>query len=412
MKLSKSHLFLIVSTIALLVVLVIQVIWILNTARIKQEIYNEKAHLVLAKTAEKISKDSIVFNNRKLFVNELEMRQIDSLLKTYMRFYNITIEYNFKARQPNTLTGANAPFISVFNSSNNSQMCMEDVPFGNKNFELKLTFPNKYQFVIAEMGIPFVFSVILIFIVLLLSWRTLSSLQKEKLISEHTTEFLNNMTHEFKTPLTSIALAGKMINKEAGDKDKVEYYSGLILEENEKLRLQVEQVLSMAALERGEVPLRKMELDLHQVITDAIKHMQLQLDNSGAKITTLLKAEKSIITGDKIHLINTLCNLLDNAIKYANNTPEILIETTYNQNILTIVFKDEGIGIDKLYHKKVFDKYFRIPTGNLHNVKGFGLGLAYVNNIIQLHNGTINIESETGKGTIFTIQFHDEQSKI
>lgn len=412
MKLSRGHLFLIVSTVALVGVLVIQVIWIINTARVKEEIFTEKVHLVLAKTADNLSADTGILDNRKMFVSALEMQQVDSLLKLYMDFYNIHINYSFTARSTGKIQSKSPSFITRFNDPNAVQMCMEDVPVGDKNYELKLSLPNKQQFILQEMGIPFLLSFILIVLVLFLSWRTLLSLQKEKIISEHTTEFLNNMTHEFKTPLTSIALAGKMIHKESDDQEKVEYYSGVILEENEKLRLQVEQVLSMAALERGEVPLRKIDLDMHQAIKDAIKQMQLQLRNSGAKVTTLLNAEHFTMIGDKIHLINTFCNLIDNAIKYANDKPEILIETLNDQNQLIIRFKDAGIGIDKAYHKKVFEKYFRIPTGNVHNVKGFGLGLAYIYNIIQLHKGTIHLESELNKGTLFTIQLPYEQSKV
>jgi len=276
----------------------------------------------------------------------------------------------------------------------------------NKNgWALKLIFPEKKQFIMAEMGTLFITSVILILIVLVMFWRTTLSLIREKKISEHTTDFLNNMTHEFKTPLTNIALAGKMIIKDSTSKqeDKIKHYSGIILEENAKLKLQVEQVLSMTALERGEIPLRKSELDFHELINDSLKYISIQIENKQGNLKLNLDADKFIVMGDKTHLTNAMCNLIDNAIKYSKGKPELSIQTSAVAENLIVIVSDKGIGIEKEYQKKIFDKYFRVPTGDVHDVKGFGLGLAYIKKIIELHGGTIELQSEKGKGTTFTI---------
>ncbi len=213
------------------------------------------------------------------------------------------------------------------------------------------------------------------------------------------------MTHEFKTPLTNIALAGKMMVKDSSIKqeDKIKHYTGIILEENEKLRLQVEHVLSVTALERGEIPLQKSELDIHKLIQDSVKCMNLQLENKQGSLSLNLKADRFVVMGDKTHLTNTICNLIDNAIKYSLEKPEITIQTSNNGNDLIIEILDKGIGIEKEYQDKVFDKFYRIPTNNIHNVKGFGLGLAYIKTIIELHGGTIKLDSKKNTGTIFTI---------
>jgi two-component system phosphate regulon sensor histidine kinase PhoR len=271
--------------------------------------------------------------------------------------------------------------------------------------ELKLILPEKKQFIMAELGTAFATSVILILVVLLLFWRTVLLLMKEKKIAEHTTDFLNNMTHEFKTPLTNIALAGKMMVKDSNirQEEKLKHYSGIILEENEKLRLQVEQVLSMTALERGEIPLQKTELDVHQLINDAVKSMNIQIENRQGTVQLNLNAAEFVVMGDKTHLTNALCNLVDNAIKYAAEKPGISIETSNSGKQLIISISDNGTGIEKEYQQKVFDKFFRVPTGNLHDVKGFGLGLAYVKKIVELHGGSIELQSEKGKGTTFII---------
>jgi signal transduction histidine kinase len=228
---------------------------------------------------------------------------------------------------------------------------------------------------------------------------------KEKKISEHTTDFLNNMTHEFKTPLTNIALAGKMIVKDSTGMhgEKIKHYSEIILEENEKLRLQVEQILSMTALERGEIPLRKTEIDFHEVITNSVKHINLQIENRHGSLKLDLKADKFVICGDKTQLTNALCNLIDNAIKYSPEKPQVFIQTINIGKNLIVKISDTGLGIEKEYQKKVFDKFFRVPTGDVHDVKGFGLGLAYIKKIVQLHDGTIELQSEKGLGATFAI---------
>jgi two-component system phosphate regulon sensor histidine kinase PhoR len=215
------------------------------------------------------------------------------------------------------------------------------------------------------------------------------------------------MTHEFKTPLTNIALAGKMILKDSEIQhgDKIKHYSGIILEENEKLRLQVEQVLSMTALERGEIPLLKTEQDFHGLINDAVKHIWIQIENKQGNIQLNLNAERYMVTGDRTHLTNALGNLIENAIKYSGGKPMINVQTYNTGQCLTIMVTDDGIGIEKEYQDQVFDKFFRVPTGDVHDVKGFGLGLAYVKKIVELHEGTIELKSVKGMGTSFTLTF-------
>jgi two-component system, OmpR family, phosphate regulon sensor histidine kinase PhoR len=255
------------------------------------------------------------------------------------------------------------------------------------------------------MGTMFITSVILILVVLVMFWRTIRLLMKEKEISEHTTDFLNNMTHEFKTPLTNIALAGKMMVRDStiGQEEKIRHYSAIILEENEKLSHQVEQVLSMTALERGEIPLQKAELNFHDLIHDSVKHIGIQIESRHGSILLNLLADNFMVKGDKTHLTNALCNLVDNAIKYSKEKPELRIQTSNRDGYLIVTVSDKGIGIENEYQKKVFDKFFRVPTGDVHDVKGFGLGLAYVRKIIELHGGSIELVSEKGRGTTFTI---------
>lgn len=418
MKLNRTYLFIAISSIALVIVLIIQVNWILETAKIKEELFTEKANIVLSKTTEALSLDSgtvknigayeqsfgcIVINackTKEVCISTPDINKIDSLFKHFMSFYNFHLDYSFVVVK-DAPGGAKSE-----NSFTNNIYRKRLQELANKSgLELVLIIPDKETFILEEMGTLFITSVILILVVLVLFWRTTLSLMKEKQISEHTTDFLNNMTHEFKTPLTNIALACKMIIKEPVIKqeDKIKNYSGIILDENEKLRLQVEQVLSMTALERGEIPIQKTELNMHALINDCIKCINIQVENKQGEIKVNLNAEQFLISGDKTHLTNALCNLIDNSVKYSNDKPELAIQTFNSYDNLMIVFTDSGIGIEEKYHEKVFDKFFRVPTGNTHNVKGFGLGLAYVKKIIELHGGTIKLNSEAGKGTTFTI---------
>lgn len=413
MKLNRTKTGIAISSIALVLVLIIQVRWIFQTAKIKEEFFNEKANMVLSRTTEAISSDKETCRNIEASVEndnasavaatlgKNEIHKIDSLFTYYMKFYNFHIDYTFEVIKPNPATTINANDVTnyIYNKP------LEDLA-SNNEIELKLIFPEKKQFIIAEMGTLFITSVVLILIVLVLFWRTILLLLKEKQLSEHTTDFLNNMTHEFKTPLTNIALAGKMIIKDSiiKQEDKIKHYSGIILEENEKLRLQVEQVLSMTALERGEIPIRKTVIDFHEMIHESLKYISLQIENKHGNIKLNLNADAFVVMGDKTHLTNVLCNLIDNAIKYSTEKPELTIQTSNVGQNLMVMVSDKGIGIEKEYQKKVFDKFFRVPTGDVHDVKGFGLGLAYINKIVELHGGTIKLESEKGNGTTFTIE--------
>ncbi len=402
-----------------------QVNWILQTARIKEEFFNEKVNMVLSGTAETLGADKEACREMgacmemdstaelaaRLSTNEA--RKIDSLLNYYMNLYSFHIDYSFKIIKPRAAVNG-APLLGSLypNQAGSYRKSLAEV--ANENgLELKLIFPGKTKYIVEEMGVQFVTSVILILVVLVLFLRTVKLLTREKKLSDHTTDFLNNMTHEFKTPLTNIALAGKMIVKGPDNKqeDKIKYYSEIILEENEKLRLQVEQVLSMTALERGEIPLQKAELNFHKVIQDSLKRMSVQLENKQGNMKLALDAEIDFVEGDKIHLMNAFCNLVDNAIKYSAGNPELSVCTRNAGQDLIILVEDKGIGIEKEYHKKVFDKFFRVPTGNIHDVRGFGLGLAYVRKIIELHGGTIKLESEKGGGTTFTITLPNVRAK-
>jgi two-component system phosphate regulon sensor histidine kinase PhoR len=213
------------------------------------------------------------------------------------------------------------------------------------------------------------------------------------------------MTHEFKTPISTISLASEMLSDSSISQtpDKKHKYLKMIRDENKRLSVLVESILQTSILDKGEFKLKFSELDIHEIINTAINNTQLLIAQRHGIIQTVLKAQSYKLMADKVHLTNIVFNLIDNAIKYTKQNPEIIITTYNTAEGIMIEVKDNGIGISKENQRKIFDKFYRVPTGNVHNVKGFGLGLSYVLAVVLKHSGTISVESELGKGSTFKV---------
>ena len=270
---------------------------------------------------------------------------------------------------------------------------------------LMVYFPNEKRFLITQLWGTLSISIVFIIIIILSFAYTVITILKQKKISELKNDFINNMTHEFKTPISTISLACEALS----DKDIIksaslyDNYINVINEENRRLGGMAERILQSASLEKGQIILKHEEVDAHEVINESIKNIQLQVEKKGGRISTDFKAGSFIINVDKVHFTNVIFNLLDNANKYTPVSPEIKIMTENSYSGILISVQDNGTGISKVNQKKIFEKLYRIPTGNIHNVKGFGLGLSYVKAIIERHGGKITLESELNKGTKFII---------
>ena len=249
-----------------------------------------------------------------------------------------------------------------------------------------------------------VFTVILLVTIIF----TIVVVFRQKRLSEIKNDFINNMTHELKTPISSISLAAQMLNDESVTKSPamMKHIGGALQEESKRLRFLVEKVLQMSLFDRQKTMFKKKELDLNELVENVAATFTLRVEHTGGKIMTDIGAVESKIYVDETHFTNVIFNLFDNAIKYRKpDQPVNLIISTWNdEHHLFFAIKDDGIGIKKDNLKKIFDKFYRVHTGNVHDVKGFGLGLAYVKRIVDLHKGDIKVESEYGKGTKFTIQ--------
>ena len=270
---------------------------------------------------------------------------------------------------------------------------------------LAVYFPDTEHLAIRSLAGMMTLSGLFTLIIIATFATTIHIIYKQKRLSEMKNDFINNMTHEFKTPIATISLATDSIfnPKVYEHPEKIKYYTSIIKEENKRMNAQVENVLQIALLEKNEFKLNLQPVDVHILILKAIESIKLQVEQRLGQISINLNASYHELQSDEIHLFNVICNLLDNANKYSPATPEIEITTQNVEGGLQIAVHDNGMGMSKDAQQHVFEKFYRVPTGNLHNVKGFGLGLSYVKAIVQAHDGYINLWSEPGKGSRFEI---------
>jgi len=266
--------------------------------------------------------------------------------------------------------------------------------------------PNVKHIVFNELRWMITGAVLFTLILCAAFYVTVSALLRQKKMSEIKNDFINNMTHEFKTPLATISLAVDALRNEKvmHDREKMGYFSGIIKEENKRMNKQVETILQAALMDRREIQLNRKSIHVHEVIHNALENFNLQLVNKNGKAELELNARNDLISADEVHFTNLISNLIDNAVKYSKDNLLIKVFTySTNKNII-IRIEDNGIGMGKETQKRIFEKFYRAHTGNIHNVKGFGLGLSYVKTMVDAHDGKIRVESMLGKGTTFIIE--------
>ncbi len=366
----------------------------------------EKIKARLEKFSEVMQKMAIEFSSPDTDIRtRLDSVRLDSLIHSELknRGIDMTVDYG-------VLNGTNNTFIiskASIEPEELSQSKFKTLLFPNdlisKPDYLILSFPNSISYVLASMWVMLVSSTLFTFIILFVFAYTIQVIYRQKKLSDIKSDFINNMTHEFKTPIATISLAVDSLKDQRvrNDDEKFNYFTRIIREENKRMNGQVENVLRMAQIEKGELQLNSEESNLHTIIQKAVELIAIQIENKGGTLTVDLKAAFPVLSGDPIHLSNVIFNLLDNANKYSPENPEISIETNNFSEGICVRVKDKGIGMTKEMQKKIFDKFYRVPTGNLHDIKGFGLGLSYVKAIVEQHKGWIHVESEAGQGSTF-----------
>ena len=272
---------------------------------------------------------------------------------------------------------------------------------------LYLYFPQKINYLLQTMWLRLSTSVIFILIIIFSFAFTIWTIFRQKKLSDMKSDFINNMTHEFKTPITTISLAGQALRDPdvAKNESRLMRFSNIIVDESSKLGNQVEKILQMAILDRGDIKLNIEEVNLHDSIIGLVENINFRFKDERSYIKTDLQAKNSVVMGDTIHLTNIIDNLIDNAIKYSEDNIDVLISTYNTRTGVVLTVEDKGIGMTKEAVKRIFERFYRVHTGNIHNVKGFGLGLSYVKTMVDAHGGKISVDSDLGKGTKFELFF-------
>ena len=332
---------------------------------------------------------------------------LDSLTHVTLQENGIHLDYAYgiSASDKDSLMLTNSDRWSqkMLQSEFRTRLFPHDVRVGNN--DLILYFPDQAKLLFQHMGFSGLISLLFILVIavcFILVFRTVFQQKKFYMLL---VDFINNMTHEFKTPISTISLASETITKPVVIKDakKIIRYGEMIKDESSRMRKQVEKILEMAALEKGEFELNIGSLSVHEIIQNAVDKFSLTIEKMNGSIQTRLNAENDTIAGDAVHLANVIFNLFDNGVKYSPEKPIVVIKTQNDNERLIITFQDNGIGIKPDDLKKIFDKYYRVPTGNLHDVKGFGLGLSYVKLIVEAFGGQVKVNTELGKGSEFIV---------
>ncbi|WP_229599052.1 sensor histidine kinase KdpD [Runella sp. CRIBMP] len=335
---------------------------------------------------------------------------LDSLLRKSLQERGIGIAYEF-AIQNNVHQNIIFSTASYRPDSTDSELFKASLFPNELNTmpsKLLVYFPERQAFILENMGFTLVSSALLLLVILGCFYVAVATILKQKKLSDVKNDFINNMTHEFKTPISTISLAVGMAREQVetqGEPLKIKRYLGIVQDEIQRLGGHVEKVLQMALLDRGEIKLRPTTLNIHDVIEKVLNNLSVQLEQRQGEVELSFEAEQEIIQADELHLTNILTNLIDNANKYSLDAPpQIMVSTESDAENVYIRVTDHGLGMNKEQQTKIFEPFYRVPTGNVHDVKGFGLGLSYVKKMIEAHGGRIDVKSKPSEGSTFTIQ--------
>jgi signal transduction histidine kinase len=338
--------------------------------------------------------------------DRVDIDLLNKLITEELNERNVSLNYEFAVRKSpdNAFVFHTEGFENIVDSEVYQKLLFPNDLVSNPGF-LTLYFPDERNYFIKSLGFMGISSGVLTLFLILIFLATLYIIFRQKKLSEIKTDFVNNMTHELKTPISTISLASQMLKDDTIpiQEKNVNQITKVIDDESKRLGYQVEKVLQMAIFDKGKIKLKCKETDIHRIIQNVASNFSMQVENKNGVIDLDLEADHSMVQVDEIHFTNIISNLLDNAIKYCDDNPQISIRTMNSDRKLVVLVEDNGMGIRKEDLKRVFERFYRVPTGNIHNVKGFGLGLSYVKKIIEEHGGTIVVESQPQKGTCFTI---------
>jgi two-component system, OmpR family, phosphate regulon sensor histidine kinase PhoR len=411
MNFSRYSIFL--SVAAVVALLAIQAYWIVNAYQVEEKQFNEKVNIAIRSVADqmlKLHRDARtnISAVRQTSSNEfftdikypINYAQLDSVVRHTFTQHQILNNFSLSLYdKSNTLVIGNLYANGV--KSENATCVGRDSEVAAFTFSVR--FPEKKSDILKAINL-WTYSAGTFAFVLIMFGLILINLSKQKKLSEMKNDFISNMTHELQTPIANISMASEILqkNEDLSELRKARYLS-IIQQENERLKTHVDQVLQTAVLQNEQLSLQKNQIDLHQILQNVIDTFQVRVQTRNGKFTIKLNANNTIVLGDQLHLVNVFHNLLDNAEKYSKYELNIIIESQNTPRGLLVSIMDHGIGISRDVQQFLFDKFYRVTSGNIHDVKGFGLGLSYVKKIIDAHHGSITVISDLHKGSSFQV---------
>ncbi len=417
MKSSTIRFIVVLATLSIVGITITQVYWVRRAFDLKEDEFERNVNTALLNVAQQIYSFSdtqapvhspvkqLSTNYFVVMVNS----QIDANLLEYMlrlefekRKIQADFEYGIYDCTNEKMMYGN--YVQINDAKTKTEISKNLPKWNTQGYYFGVQFPNREAQILNQMGIWSFSSIVLLLVIVFFAY-TLFVILKQKRLSEIQKDFINNMTHEFKTPIATIAVSTEVLKSAdiSRQPERLLNYATIIENENTRLKHHVERVLQMAKLDKESIELKKEPVNVHDVVQEVVRGMQGALLDKHVTVELNLTAEQPVIQADKLHLTNVIYNLLDNAIKYSAENPQVNISVKQSDKSILLEVQDNGIGVKEDDQKKIFQKFFRVSTGNVHNVKGFGLGLNYVKQIVEVHRGKITIKSRLGEGCTFRI---------
>jgi two-component system phosphate regulon sensor histidine kinase PhoR len=411
--------------ISLVIIIAGQVFWVRKAYALQEEQFNKRVFVALSEVVKQIhimNKDSAQSDPVKQMTSNYFIANINDTPQPYLLESLIKTEFSKSDLMEDFEYGIYDCFTDsiVFGSKVTWHDSLHTQPakkiqtlkdFQSDGHYFGVLFPNKTAFIILQLDFWMYSSIVILLIIIFFSYTIFVMLRQKKL-TDIRTDFVNNMTHELKTPISTIGLSAEALSQPMVQKDsgRLNQYINIIKSENGRLKTQVERVLQIASLTPKKVQLKNERMDVHELLKTASDTFQIQAEDKEGKLVFIAGASQHYVKGDVVHITNVIHNLLDNAIKYAESKPEVTVRT-YNDNDKNLIVEvaDNGVGISRQHQKMIFEKFYRVPTGDLHSVRGFGLGLFYVKTVLKAHKANIKVTSEPGKGSTFTLTFKTEK---
>jgi two-component system phosphate regulon sensor histidine kinase PhoR len=416
----RSHIIIIIlfASISLVGLTTTQCFWVWNALKLGQEQRDHRIDVALEEVINDLAaanENNLVFSEKPVMKSASENATLFSVIDTvllgkllskYVDYHKLDKDYQYAIIKTSndSVIFSSTPVITKAMKRKAHKACLSCL-WKEEYFHLEVYFPSLRREVLTQMSVWLGLSAIFILIVILTFLYIINTIIRQKKLSEIKNDFINNMTHEFKTPISTISLAAEVLlhSGTGSSSERIKKYSRIIYDENTRMRAQVDRVLQVARLDRDEFSLTKSEFDLHRLVKDTVQNLCFEKCEEETTVNYHLDAVQYKLNADEMHIRNVVVNLVDNAIKYSRNGTHLNIYTHNKNDGITLTIEDNGIGMTAETSRHIFDKFYRVPTGNIHNVKGFGLGLYYVKNMVDAHGGQIEVKSELNKGSRFDV---------